>query len=462
MLAVDAPTRRTVLRLTVIWTILTFASISAFSSPRRVPTYYATSIRPTTAAKTAASVPTVLAAVKTSPSSSSSSPSSSTSASTQQQDDKEVITDFQSWFKGLPKSNLHPSIEHVYFGKLRGLSWTALPSASSLPSTPVVSVPLSVVLQSNIFDTSTSTANEQTDDWDVTLAQQLWKECQKGSLSPMSGYCSFLTQNMVITSETVPPSTASNALRHWTLAEREVLKSQPAGQKLLQLEQEQQTTWKRKYQALQDDSSSSNNNNNNNNMMSWEQFQWAMEVVHSRAFRGNFGSNHASKSLMASSSSSSSSFSLAFTLLPTLGATVGGWIYTQTTIFPSDLVLPGLAMIAVLPLLLNVFQMFSTPPSAVLLPMIDSANHKQSADSSIEYDPLSQCFQMSIGPKCLVTTTTGGLQQLCISYGVRSDAELLLNYGFVTGEECTNDAPISEQRERLAKAFLEGQTKLIK
>lgn len=193
--------------------------------------------------------------------------------------------------------------------------------------------------------------------------------------------------------------------------------------------------------------------------MSWEQFQWAMEVVHSRAFCGNFGSN------TADSDESGGAALLLPTVVPPLGAALAGWIYIQNNPYPSDLVLAGLALLSMVPLALNLLTSSSNPSSAVLLPMIDSANHKEDADSSIAYDPLTKCFQMSIGPQCLVSSTSssslGGsgepLQQLCISYGKRSDSELLLNYGFVPGAACSDDdAPLPVQRERLVKAFLEG------
>ena len=367
--------------------------------------------------------------------------------------DEAVMTNFESWFNAMPRSNLHESIRHAIFaGKLRGLSWQA--SASSIPSSPVVSVPLSVVLQSSIRPDATT----ENDDWDSQLAQQLWTECQKGAQSTMVGYCNFLMSRADATQNAaadVPPSTAPNALRRWTSEERNLLESKPAGQKLLQLEQDQQATWKRKHQAI------SAATGGTNNKISWEHFQWAMEVVHSRAFRGNFGSN------TADSDDSSGASLLLPTVVPPLGAALAGWFYTQNNPYPSDLVLAGLAFVAMVPLALNVLTSSSNPPSAVLLPIIDSANHKEDADSSIAYDPLTKCFQMSIGPQCLVSSTSSSLvgdsgephQQLCISYGMRSDSELLLNYGFVPGAACSDDdAPLSVQRERLAKAFLDGNS----
>jgi len=70
-----------------------------------------------------------------------------------------------------------------------------------------------------------------------------------------------------------------------------------------------------------------------------------------------------------------------------------------------------------------------------MLPLIDSANHLQEADSVIEYDPTVDGFSLSLGRKCLVRETDGSEEraQVCISYGIRKDSELLLNYGFLRG-----------------------------
>jgi len=341
-----------------------------------------------------------------------------------------VVLDFESWFSSLPKAQVHPSIRHDFFGSLRGLAWTT-GNSDHLPPKPVVSVPLSVVLQSDM---------DEDNHWDAELAVQLWIECQKGAQSQMSGYCQFLMQGYDANSErSIPPSTAPDALRHWTDEELAALQTTTAGQKLIQLNVEQQEKWRLKYNQV---------NNNNNNNMTLEQFQWAMEVVHSRAFKGNFGI-----STTSTKDDSNLVSTVLPTLLPPLGAAIAGYAYLQMNpLFPDDKVLAVLALVAALPLVLNVLKTSSNPPSAVLLPMIDSANHKEDADSSIEYDPLSGCFQMSIGPKCLIPSTKDQLQ-LCISYGKRSDAELLLNYGFVPGVSSEKE-PTEIHRKRLAEAFV--------
>jgi hypothetical protein len=104
---------------------------------------------------------------------------------------------------------------------------------------------------------------------------------------------------------------------------------------------------------------------------------------------------------------------------------------------------------------------------AVLLPLIDSANHLEEADSVIEYDDGK--FVLSLGRKCLVKEVDEGREraQVCISYGVRKDSELLLNYGFMRGVTMdgikTGDVgdDRSEIRKRLADAFLERYSEVV-
>lgn len=76
------------------------------------------------------------------------------------------------------------------------------------------------------------------------------------------------------------PSTAPDALRHWTEEQKSRLKESEKGKKLLNLENEQSKNWRQKYDSLVA---------REKEQMTYENFQWAMEAVHSRAFRGDFG-----------------------------------------------------------------------------------------------------------------------------------------------------------------------------
>jgi len=174
------------------------------------------------------------------------------------------------------------------------------------------------------------------------------------------------------------------------------------------------------------------------NGMTWEQFQWAMEVVHSRAFCGDFGVGNAPISPLITAA------------IPAVAA-MAGFLYYNNNPYPNDAFLIGLGLVAAAPALVNGIQ--QAPPVAVLLPMIDSINHLEDAASRIEYSPLSDAFILSLGENCVVDES--GKTQLYISYGKKKDTELLLNYGFLTGVPSTGDA--RTRRKALATAFLARQ-----
>eukprot|EP00977_Amphora_coffeiformis_P013097 scaffold3361_cov166-Amphora_coffeaeformis.AAC.8 len=329
----------------------------------------------------------------------------------------EGVTEFESWFNKVEKCKCDGRITHALFGRLRGLAWKG---ATSAASGSFASVHNSVVLQSD----------ESQPNWDAILASKLWKEVLKGKESSLYGYICLLTQGPFDASSTdsAPPSTAPNTLRHWTLEQRDMLSTKPSGQKLIDLDARQQKDWQQKYQQLA----------SVDRPGTLEQFTWAMEVVHSRAFRG-LGQNLVS--------------SLPGILAP-IAAGVIGWAYFASSAYPNEAVLYGLGIFALLPGVFNIVS--GGNKSVVLLPLIDSANHMESSASSIEFNPLSGTFELSIQPDCIVPEKDGQ-QQLYISYGKKGDVELLLNYGFLPGaagaggiDEATRDT----QRQLLAKSFL--------
>ena len=77
------------------------------------------------------------------------------------------VDEFETWFTATPGTSCLPSIQHAAFGSLRGLAYTSEEPLS--PKTPILTVPESIVLSVPYSDP----------DWDVQLAQQLWKECLK-------------------------------------------------------------------------------------------------------------------------------------------------------------------------------------------------------------------------------------------------------------------------------------------
>lgn len=323
----------------------------------------------------------------------------------------------EQWFQNIPGGECIPGVAHADFGNLRGLS--IAPDKKDLWNSSgelkLLKVPKSIVLSSDLSQS----------DWDTALAQKLWIECTKGPSSSIAGYVALLTRGWSpMDLPLVPPTTAPDALRHWTDEEKQVLMDDPAGQKVIQLLAQQNQMWRDKFSRVKG--------------MTFEQFQWAMEVVHSRAFCGNFGVGNAPVPPLA-------------TALVPAAAAVAGLLHYNNNPEPSDVLLIGLGLVAAAPAVFNWIN--ESPPVAVLLPMIDSINHLEEAVSNIEYSPLSNDFTLSLGKNCFVDQN--GKTQLYVSYGKKKDTELLLNYGFLRGVPSEGDA--RTRRKALAEAFLSRQ-----
>ena len=278
----------------------------------------------------------------------------------------------------------------------------------------------------------------------VSQIELLWLFCDslqfRFTLSFVFRYCALLARGQTFDANCVPPSTAPNTLRHWTEDQLDGLSLSPRGQKLRILQTRQEQQWRDKYaSALVMEKDAAPDTDGDGFNMTWEQFEWCMEVVHSRAFRGKYG-------LSPIRSIGSAAAPLA--------AAVIGMSYMQGNPDISDDVLSGLAALAALPFV--VFNLIAPDEGdVVLLPFIDSANHLEEADSSIQYDPLKGVFSLSVGPKCHVRV--GDETQLYISYGPRSDGELLLNYGFLPGvssSDVDDDISRDAYRRRLAEEYV--------
>ena len=298
------------------------------------------------------------------------------------------------------------------FGSLRGLRWDS--SSTALTSKETVAViPSEMVLQSDFSD----------EDWDAKLATSLWQECQKASGS-LSGYVALLGYS---DDEAARHPAAPHALRHWSVNEKNELKSTSSGQRVLDLCDRQLLAWNEKYTAQ------------SNRLMTLDQCIWAMEVVHSRAFRG-LQTTVSSVPVVAS------------IVAPVLSA-AAAFLYSKTHASePPVPLLAALGILAVAPALLQVIT--PVPQSAVLLPLIDSANHDASVDAEIQFNSVTGCFELQAGPKSLlVQSDAGNSRQLFISYGTKSDAEWLLNYGFLPGVEPMDDT--TAYRNELARVYKE-------
>ena len=350
------------------------------------------------------------------------------------------VDEFERWFERVPGSNCVSSIQHEDFGNLRGLGWKKVSSDNndSGEQQPWMTIPRSVVIESDFTKS----------DWDVQLALMLWDHVVTSSSdSDLSGYIALLTrgwdekQELVTSSSSAPPSTAVDSLRHWTEEQKQVLLvgENPAGRRLLDLLRQQEELWKRKYDDIKTKSS-----NNRTNILSLEQFVWAMEVVHSRAFCGDFGLG------------GSQQLPPVVTIASPLVAAIAGYTYYAIMHGQQDLVLVGLAAVAGLPALINIISSsYQSSSVAVLLPLIDSANHREDADSVIEYSPLQNSFTLSGGQKCIVEESEGK-KQLYISYGKKKDTEYLLNYGFLPSAAVASGmrGDDTSRRRRLAEQFL--------
>jgi len=290
-----------------------------------------------------------------------------------------------------------------------------------------MTIPRSITLESDFSQTN----------WDAKLAESLWKEVLKGSASSIKGYVSLLTK-MWTTDQLpkVPPFTAPDALRHWTETEKEALAIHPEGQALLDLQKRQEQIWREKYEVLKTTQPTSAQS------ITWAQFEWAMEAVHSRSFCGDFGIG------------GGSSLPTVVTVGAPFASALFGYIYFVTLHGQSDAILIALAVLGSIPSIVNLLK--ASPPMAVMLPLIDSANHLEEADSSIEYSPLTDSFELTGGNRCLVQDKDSGKQQLFISYGKKSDKELLLNYGFLKGTLYKGEDE-TERRKQLAERFVANQ-----
>jgi len=349
------------------------------------------------------------------------------------------VGDFEEWFSSNSSSGSQVNnVRHAIFNSMgRGLQFT---STKSSDLSKVAVVPRKLVLNVPFSDEEDSPNGLS---WDTNLSCKLWEECQKGKDSVVYGYCSLLTRGANLQpGVTTYPYTAADALRHWSPSQKSYLERSDKGKKLLEVERKQQEEWREKYDSL---------STKKKDKMTYENFQWAMEAVHSRAFRGDFGALDGGEG--------GTLRKIASLLLP-ISALAFGIIYASD---PSmDQYFLPLSIAAATPVALTIFADQKGSKEAVMLPLIDSANHLQEADSVIEFDPIVDAFVLSLGRKCLVKDVddTGERAQVCISYGIRKDSELLLNYGFLRGVSVEGSQNVDgnesrdEVRRRLADEFV--------
>ena len=173
----------------------------------------------------------------------------------------------------------------------------------------------------------------------------------------------------------------------------------------------------------------------------YEQFKWAMEAVNSRAFKGDFSGQDPLKELSKA-------------LVP-FAAGAFALNYMQSNPFgANDKVTLLLLIVSCAPVILNFLSenVIGSKMDAVMLPFIDSANHKESARSNIQFDPLKGAFTVTVegGSSCI--EKDGDKKQFYISYGEKRDTELLLNYGFLNSVQ-ENYEDYDDRRRLLADIF---------
>mmetsp|Transcript_13503 Transcript_13503/g.20556 ORF Transcript_13503/g.20556 Transcript_13503/m.20556 type:complete len:395 (-) Transcript_13503:137-1321(-) len=337
------------------------------------------------------------------------------------------VREFESWWtsaRGEKNNSEIQSYPHAVFekGSLRGLE-----AKDTTKNSYLFSVPRSLCL-SVPFDNN----------WDASLAIQLLKECELGTYSKIYGYCALLCSGVPYKDCCVPPSTAPDALRNWDAQQKARLGSSQMGKKLLELEEMQRKMWLEKYENIDQKN------------VTFDQFAWAMEAVHSRAFKG-LGAKGLENSKIGT-----------FAIQLVAGG-VGLFALLDPLTDNGDTIAAVCGAVALAPLIYSFVSggESTNEGNAVLLPFIDSANHSENADSNIQFDPLKDCFTLSAGKNCFIGDDDSGRTQLFINYGTRSDSELLLNYGFLN--EATYGADIrtgdttskrDERRKMLAEAFV--------
>ena len=371
------------------------------------------------------------------------------------------VRTFEKWWFSFNNKNDDTRVQHASFLTdrllLRGLQYTGVSVLEEKQK--MLQIPRSKVLSSYFSE-------DKKQEWDQNLAWMLLEECSKGVGSTIYGYCALITQGQLqLLSSTaeggVPLHTAPDALRHWTPAQKQLLLTTSKGKHLVELEQKQRELWEQKYYDSDD---------SKKNKYTLPQFLWAMEVVHSRAFCGDFG---------GSTSGYNGYLTTMLSFALPLGATFVGYkslidSYTSNDGGASEAIAVVCAVIAAL---VPVYYSRKKNKVAVLLPFIDSANHSEAADSSIEYDTFQDCISLYAGPKCFVKGTSissdnsaKAATQVFINYGKnKKDEELLLNYGFLNNDngEVTSNSSDDLQvmmddnsttrdiiRRRLAETFL--------
>ncbi|CAN0110191.1 unnamed protein product, partial [Phaeothamnion confervicola] len=163
-------------------------------------------------------------------------------------------------------------------------------------------------------------------------------------------------------------------------------------------------------------------------MVSPRDLTWALECVLSRAFAGGFGGGR-----------------LALAAAATAVCGAGAAAYALDS--PLPLALAALAIVAS-----NFAELNGSGSGCsggkdkagwVLVPMIDSMNHRTEAKSELAFSPLSESFTITVNKPI----ATG--EQALISYGRRTNDELLQFFGFVEADNPADCYTLADLPARL-------------
>ena len=262
---------------------------------------------------------------------------------------------------------------------------------------------------------SSAITTSENDDSVVQLAIQLIEEFHLEDESKFASYIALL-----------PPPGMIQTPFHWHEKEIESL-TYPYVIKSIQLQKQK---WKELFDALPKDRL--------NRSVDFSRFIWGMENVASRAFTGILGVD--ALNLRALSIASIASL--------ILGAV--SFQITNNEVFPITL--------GILAICLSLVPQFITPKtsSTVLLPIIDSCNHQGSSPmATLALEPSSGRF--TVRANCDISAGS----QITISYGKRSNDDLLQYFGFVE-EDNVHDryvipAPLTRLKDILLRESLSSQ-----
>eukprot|EP00607_Mallomonas_marina_P010275 CAMPEP_0182423944 /NCGR_PEP_ID=MMETSP1167-20130531/10045_1 /TAXON_ID=2988 /ORGANISM="Mallomonas Sp, Strain CCMP3275" /LENGTH=410 /DNA_ID=CAMNT_0024603337 /DNA_START=145 /DNA_END=1374 /DNA_ORIENTATION=+ len=279
------------------------------------------------------------------------------------------------------------------------------------------------------------------------LALLLLLEWEKGVESKYYPYISIL-----------PPPNSLNTPFHWSI---DLLESFPYPP-LINSVKRQEAEWKKLYTEIQHHKAFN---------ISYERFVWGMELVLSRAFQGVQG-------LDVTDTSGRGWLVLSSGLLLSAGGTLlSAPLISQDTLSLS-MVLGTAAVLCTVPLYLQ--HQSTSASSAVMMPMVDSCNHRgrkrqrqrQGSESGRQTETETETEEdEERGPNCVLvldplrnrfevrsTKQLSAGEEVTLSYGDKSNDYLLQYFGFVEPNNAFDVYKISEPLQQLRVELCDSET----